>query len=84
MQRNEDIVYHVYGLEASMLLTYEFSPNLEYMKCNPDQNSCKLFCSYEKADSKIYLEGQRDSNSQYNSEKQIMWENSSHSVSRLI
>lgn len=58
--RIEDIVYHIHGLEASILLIYELSPILAYIKCNPDQNPCKHFCRYKKADSKIYLEKQRD------------------------
>lgn len=52
LQRNGDI-YHIYGLEGSILLINELSPIWEYIKCNPDQNLCKLFCRYQQADCKI-------------------------------
>lgn len=59
-QRNGDVVYHIHELEASTLLVYKYSPILEYIKCSPDPNSCKLFCRYQKADVQISSERQRD------------------------
>ena len=40
------------------------------IQCNPNQNPRKLFCRYQKTDSKGYIKRQNTQNSQHNIERE--------------
>ena len=52
-------MYHVHGLELSVMLRHQFSSSYLQLQCDSSQNCCRVLCRYSKANSKISLKIQR-------------------------
>ena len=62
------MIFHVHGLENSVLLTCQFFTTSSEIQLNPNQNSSKLFYGYWQTDSKVSMESEKTQNSQHNIE----------------
>ena len=54
------------------------------IKCNPHQNSRKLFCGYRQTDSKAYIERPKTQNSQHNTEGERIWRTDTTQLQNLL